>query len=511
MVNARPVILEMRGICKMFPGVAALSNVDLELRAGEVHALIGENGAGKSTLMKILTGVYSCDRGEILVDGRQVSISGTDKARALGIEMIYQESALVPHLNVAENLFLGRELASRVLPTVLDRRSMKIRAAEILGEFGLPLDIDLPARSLSLAQQRLVQIAKALAFGCRVIILDETTASLSPSEVQDLFRRIREVVSRGVAVLFVSHRLNEVEQIADRVTVLRDGSKIVTANTSDVKILDLVRMMVGRDIELSVKRQASRQFGRETLRVEHLVRPGLLHDISFSAREGEIVGIAGLVGAGRTELMRALFGADRVSSGRVLICGEEVAIKCPSDAVSRGIGFLTEDRRRDGLALSRTVVENITLASLGKLTSRLGGCIKLKAEIATAEHYVKTLRIKTPSLFQKVKFLSGGNQQKIVLAKWLASQAEILIFDEPTRGIDVAAKAEVHQLMLDLAAKGKTILMVSSELPELLTVSDRILVMREGCIVGELSADEATEERVMALASMGTAQTVVGA
>ena len=520
MTTAAPV-LEMRGIRKAFPGVVALDGVDLTLHAGEVHMLLGENGAGKSTLMKILSGAYRKDAGTIRLHGQEVDIGSPRDALARGIRLIYQELNLVPHLSVAENIFLGA--APTRWPGVIDWRRLRDNAARLLEDLGVAIDPVTPVYRLSLAQQQMVEIAKALAFradlkvgpyngrknggsgvgadlqvgpAASVLVMDEPTSALTSREVDQLFSLIDRLASRGTAIVYITHRLDEVFRIGHRVTVLRDGRHVATMALSDVSATDLVRLMANRDLEDHYPRVRVAP-GRELLRVDRVCRDGVLHDISFTLHAGEIVGIAGLLGAGRTELARVLAGADRCHSGTIAVEGQPVTLHSPADAIRRGIGLLPEDRKAQGLVAELTVARNIALPH-GRRLSR-AGFLSRDGETRLAEPIVKELRIKATST-QVVRLLSGGNQQKVVLGKWLAGDARVFIFDEPTRGVDVGAKVEIYNLMNRLTAAGAAILMISSELPELLGMSDRILVMHRGRIQAELPAQGATQERVLSAA-----------
>ena len=487
-------VLEMTGIRKAFPGVIALDGVDLTLHAGEVHMLLGENGAGKSTLIKILSGAYRKDAGEIRIHGRVVDIQNPRDALALGIRVIYQELNLVPQLSVAENIFLGDT------PTrgagFIDWRSLTESASRLLADLGLDLDAQAPLHRLSLAQRQLVEIAKALRRDASILVMDEPTSALTSREVDQLFSLIERLVQRGVAVVYITHRLDEVYRIGGRVTVLRDGRRVATSLLSAVMVDSLVRQMANRDLTEHFPKQRV-DAGAELLRVEGLGRTGALHDISFSVRAGEVVGIAGLMGAGRSELARVLAGADRADSGRI-VCGDtEVTFNHPADAIREGIGLLPEDRKAQGLVAGLTAERNIALP-YGRRLAR-GGFLTRDSEAALADPVMKELRVKaTPT--QEVRVLSGGNQQKVVLAKWLAGDTRIFIFDEPTRGVDVGAKVEIYHLMNKLTAEGAGIVMISSELPELLGMSDRILVMKGGHITATFDRAAATQERVLAAA-----------
>ena len=485
------LVLQMRGICKQFPGVVALDDVALELQAGEVHVLLGENGAGKSTLVKILSGAIGKDAGEIRLDGQPVEISGPDHARRLGISIIYQELTLVPHLSVAENIFLGK--APRRWGLV-DWRRMRAEADGLLRGLGLTIDVRRAAGSLGLAQQQMVELARALADEARVLVMDEPTSALTGVEVEQLFATIDRLTARGVAVVYISHRMNEVFRIGTRVTVLRDGRNVSTRVLDGVTAADLVRLMANRDLpDQYPGRQVVR--GRELLRVDGLSRRGVLHDIGLSLHAGEILGIAGLVGAGRSELARAIMGADPIDTGHITIRGEPARIGTPAAAVRQGIGFLPEDRKAHGLVLGLSVEHNIALPNHHRVSR--WGLVSVAREREEARRMIDQLRIKTPGPDRITRWLSGGNQQKVVLAKWLAGQAEIFIFDEPTRGIDVAARRDIYELMNALVARGAGLIMVSSDLPEVLGMSDRILVMRQGRIQAEFDATTASETAIM--------------
>ena len=484
-------VLEMHQIRKTFPGVVALDGVDFELRRGEVHILLGENGAGKSTLMKILSGAYQKTAGRVTLDGVEVEIKNPAHAQGLGIATIYQEFNLVPHLSIGENIFLGRE---PVRFGLIDRRAVNRQASEVLTGLGLKLDPRRPVKGLRVAEQQMVEVAKALSLDARVLIMDEPTAALTEHEIKELFAAIRGLKEKGVSVVYISHRMEELFEIGDRVTVLRDGRSVGTFDVRATNKFELIGLMVNRELtELFPKEHAER--GEEVLRVENLTTRGGLNDVSFSLHKGEVLGIAGLLGAGRTELARAIFGLDKLERGTLKIKGETRRIGSPRAAINLGIGFLTEDRKAQGLILPLSVKDNLCLPSVDKFTSL--GFVDAKRERRAAERYVKELRIRTPGLDQKVVYLSGGNQQKVVLSKWLCSEAEVFIFDEPTRGVDVGAKAEIYQLMNRLAASGVAIIMISSELPEILGMSDRILVMRAGAVACEFTAREATQERIL--------------
>ena len=490
------VVLEVRGVSKRFPGVVALDRVDLDIRAGEVHVVLGENGAGKSTLMKILSGAYRKDDGEILLDGRPVEIREPRHAQGLGIAIIYQTFNQVPHLSVAENILLGRE---RTRLGLIDYEDLHRRAQRELDRIGLRVSLGTRVMDLSVAQRQMIEIAKALSLNARIVIMDEPTSALTERETETLFDIIESLRREKVGIIYISHRLEEVKRVGDRVTVLRDGKKIGTLDVADSDIPTMIRMMVGRDLTFAAIERQSRR-GSEMLRVESLGREGVLHDIGFAVGQGEIVAFFGLVGAGRTELARAIFGVDRIDKGRIAIDGEVVRISSPEVAVRHRLGFLAEDRLGSGLALSMTVSQNMTLPSLSYF-GRLGW-LRLGAERQAVDDFIKTLHIQTPSQDQPIRYLSGGNQQKVILARWLMARSRILLLDEPTQGIDVGAKEEVHRLMIEFArVRGGAVVLISSDLPEVLRMSDRILVMREGRIVAEVAHDQANQELVMEYAA----------
>ncbi|MEI8332233.1 MAG: sugar ABC transporter ATP-binding protein [Chloroflexota bacterium] len=495
---AEPLV-EMTGISKSFPGVRALDDCRFELLPGEVHALVGENGAGKSTLMNILAGIYHRDAGTIRVKGQEVEVASPRAAQNLGISIIHQELNLMGHLTVAQNIFIGREPRG-VAPFVLDEKRLNAKTRELLETLHIKLDPRARVSSLAVAQQQMVEIAKALSFNSDVLIMDEPTAALTDTEIDELFGIIRHLRERGAGIVHISHRLEELKQISDRVTVMRDGRYIDTLRTAEADIGSIISMMVGRTIFDATPELPEHPDPDVVLEVRDLNRGRVVRDVSFQLHRGEILGFSGLVGAGRTEVVRAVFGADPHDSGEILVHGKPVTIRTPADAVAHGIGYLSEDRKQYGLALKMDVEANVVLASLRRFTGRLG-LIKFGRTRAVAEERVKSLAIKTPSIAQRVRNLSGGNQQKVVIAKWLTAETEILIFDEPTRGIDVGAKSEIYRLLNDLAQQGRSIIMISSELPEILRMSHRILVMCEGRITGELSSAEATQEKIMTLAT----------
>lgn len=492
------ILLEMKNIQKYFAGVHALDDVSISINAGEVHALVGENGAGKSTLMKILSGIYQKDGGSIIYKGQEVEISSPLEAQIMGITMIHQELNLMPHLTVAENIFIGREPTRGIF--VDDTKSNKM-AKELLDSLNIDIDPTVRVNTLSIAKQQMVEIAKALSFeNTSLLIMDEPTAALTEGEIQDLFKMIRDLRAQGKSIIYISHRLEELPQIADRVTVLRDGQYIDTLNIEDATRQKIISMMVGREIYYDPKEKSNvPEDAPVILEVRNLVANNV-KNVSFKLRKGEILGFAGLMGAGRTETMRAIFGADPLASGEIYMNGEKVEIKSPYDAVSHGISYLSEDRRAFGLAIGLSVKENAVMASIEEFSSTLFMDDKKIADVTN--EYVEKLSVKTPSINQLVRNLSGGNQQKLVVAKWLIKDSEIFIFDEPTRGIDVGAKSEIYDLMEQLVNEGKSIIMISSEIPELLRMSDRIVVMCEGRITGELDISEATQEKIMSYATM---------
>lgn len=492
--------LQMKHITKRFPGVLALNDVQFTLRRGEVHALLGENGAGKSTLMKILSGVYQPDEGEIIFEDKPVSFSDPLSAQNVGITIIHQEFNLFPELTVEENIFIGREFCKKNRWR-LDEKQQRQATIEILQKLNLAIKPDTLVADLTVAQQQMVEIAKAISVNARILIMDEPTAALTETEIESLFRVTRLLKEQGTGIVYISHRLEELALIADRATVMRDGQYISTVDYECVKISDLIAMMVGRDLGNIYPRREALQQRIPVLEVNGLTRKGVLNDINFTLYRGEILGFAGLMGSGRTELARAIFGADSIDSGTLKLNGKETVIKDISDAIQQGISYLTEDRKKEGLALNLSVERNIMLGNYPEYSDRFGYIDSRRCQ-QTSEEQVKALRIKTPNLEQAALNLSGGNQQKIIIARWVCKDTDILIFDEPTRGIDVGAKLEIYELMNRLVAKGKSIIMISSELPEVLGMCDRILVMRSGRITGELSAKEATQEKIMQYATL---------
>ena len=491
-------LVTMEGIDKFFPGVHALDQCRFELQAGEVHGLVGENGAGKSTLMKVLAGVYKKDAGRIFFKEREVEIANPKAAQQLGISIIHQELNLMPHLTVAQNIFIGREPLKAKF--ILDDSALNTATQDLFAMMNLKLDPRAKVADLTVAMQQMVEIAKALSFNAEVLIMDEPTAALTETEIHELFRITRQLREKGVGIVHISHRLQELKLITDRVTVMRDGRFINMVPTTATTIDQIISMMIGRTIYETAPEVPDDGEQEVALEVRGLNRGHVLHDINFSLKKGEILGFAGLMGAGRTEVARAIFGADSLNSGEIYVNNKRVQIKKPKDAVQHGIGYLSEDRKRYGLALSLDVESNIALASFDQFLNALGW-VKSAAVHAIAEHFVDALTIKTPSLQQQVQNLSGGNQQKVVIGKWLTADTDILMFDEPTRGIDVGAKSEIYKLLNNLARQGKAIIMISSELPEILRMSHRIIVMCEGHITGELSAAEATQEKIMRYAT----------
>lgn len=492
------VILTMKGIDKSFPGVHALDHVNLEVRKGEVHALMGENGAGKSTLMKVLTGIYSKDSGTITYEGKEVEFTNPREAQDAGIVIVHQELNMMGHLTVAQNIFIGREFMKGKL---IDDKKMNEEAKKLFDQLGIDIDPKETMSRLTVGKQQMCEIAKAISHEAKVIIFDEPSAALTEAEIDELFKIIRDLRSKQMGIVYISHRMDEIKVITDRVTVMRDGGYVGTLITKDSTKDDIINMMVGRVIYEDPKTESAvPKDAPVVLKVEHLNAGKMVKDVSFELRKGEILGFSGLMGAGRTETARALFGADPKESGDVFVNGEKVEIKTPQDAVKCGIGYLSEDRKRYGIVVGKTVAENSTMASLENFMKGL--FIDKKKENEVAKQYVDTLKTKTPGVDQLVVNLSGGNQQKVVIAKWLVRNCDILIFDEPTRGIDVGAKSEIYQLMSELAAQGKSIIMISSEMTEILRMSDRIVVMCEGRKTGELDISEATQERIMHAATL---------
>ncbi|MBQ6375280.1 MAG: sugar ABC transporter ATP-binding protein [Clostridia bacterium] len=491
------VILTMKGIDKSFPGVHALDHVDFEVRSGEVHALMGENGAGKSTLMKVLTGIYTRDAGTITYEGREVEFHNPREAQQAGIVIVHQELNMMGHLTVAQNIFIGREPRKGLF---IRDAAMNTEARKLFAQLGIEIDPRETMSNLTVAKQQMCEIAKAISHEAKVIIFDEPTAALTDAEIEQLFTIIRDLRDRGYGIVYISHRMDEIKKITDRVSVMRDGQYIGTLITEACTKEDIINMMVGRVIYEEPKtRSMVAPDAPVVLRVEHLNAGRMVQDVSFELKKGEILGFAGLVGAGRTETARALFGADPKQGGDIFINGKKVEIRSPKDAVEAGMSYLSEDRKRFGIVLKKNIVENSTLATLQAYTR--GMFIDRPREEQITQRYVDTLKTKTPGIDQLVMNLSGGNQQKVVIAKWLVNDSQIMIFDEPTRGIDVGAKQEIYELMNRLAQSGKAIIMISSEMTEILRMSDRIVVMCEGKKTGELDIAEATQEKIMTLAT----------
>lgn len=492
-------IVELNGINKSFPGVKALSDVSVDFYPGEVHVLLGENGAGKSTLIKIISGVYRTDTGSVKVNGEQVRFSSTREARAHGISVIHQELSVIPDLTVAENIFLGREPKTGV--NLINKKRMNTEAQEILRSIGVKIRAKALIRDLNNADKQMVEIARAVSQDSSMVIMDEPTSSLSEKEVGALFDVIEKLKKNNVAVVYISHRLKEVMALGDRITILRDGCLVKTAPLSELSEDDMITLMVGRQMKQFYYRADTKSVGGETvLKVENLTSKGKFENISFELHQGEILGVAGLIGAGRTEVMRAVFGADRYDSGKCYLMGRKVRYRSPRQAIGAGLGLIPEDRRGEGLLLEKSVRQNTSLACLSENSKH--GVIDEKWEKKIAKEYINLLQTKTPGPEALVKNLSGGNQQKVVIAKWLAAKSKILIMDEPTRGIDVNAKAEIYHLMKEFVENGGSIIMVSSELPEILGVSNRIMVMCEGHVSGFLDNKDLAEKDIMKLASL---------
>ncbi|HEY8460070.1 MAG TPA: sugar ABC transporter ATP-binding protein [Blastocatellia bacterium] len=494
-----PIALEMRGITKSFAGNAVLAGVDLAARAGEVHALVGENGAGKSTLMKILAGVHQPDAGEILIDGRPCSFAKPADALASGVAMIYQELSLAPHLTVAENIFLGKEPLKLAAIGLINSRELNARARAMLHDFGFEIDPRARVGRLSAADRQMVEITRAVVEAKRVIVMDEPTSSLTSQEVGELFRLIRNLKSRGLAVIYISHRLEELTEIADSLTILRDGRAVYAGPWGEIDAGEMIRHMAGRELkEIFPARNAV--IGEVKLRVTNLTRAPKFENVSFEARAGEVVGIAGLAGAGRTEMVEAIFGAQPPDSGEIEFGPEKITAWSPSRSVARGLSLLTEDRKRTGLCLNLPLATNITLANVRAIVR--GGLLQRKAEFNVTNNFISKLGIRPPSPSKPVGRLSGGNQQKSLLARWLFANSQVFLLDEPTRGVDVAARSEIYREINEIAEAGAAVVMVSSDLPELLGMSDRILVMRRGRIVAELDAKKTSQEEILRYAAV---------
>lgn len=493
------LLVEMRDIDKRFPGVHALKGVQFDLKAGEVHALMGENGAGKSTLMKILSGIYRRDGGELLVNGAPADPDGPRAAQALGIGMIHQELSLMQDLTVAQNVFIGRE--PRKSFGRLDEAALNRQTAEIFRSMNLHIEPQARVGDLTVAKQQIIEIAKALSFRSRVLIMDEPTAALNDAEIAELFVIIRQLREEGVGIVYISHKMDEIKQISDRVTVMRDGTYVDTFAAESQPISRIIAMMVGREITEKPREVPDTLANPVLLEVRNISRGNELRDISFAVRRGEILGFAGLMGAGRTEVARTIFGADPRDKGEIIVDGKPRSIRTPHDAVAAGIGYLSEDRKHFGLATGMAVSANIAMASMDRFTSRFG-VLNEAAITRTATDYIEQLGIRTPSSRQEVRLLSGGNQQKVVIAKWLLRDCSVLIFDEPTRGIDVGAKSEIYKMLDDLARQGRAIIVISSELPEVMRLSHRIAVMCEGRLTGILpGGGQTTQEQIMELAT----------
>ena len=491
------VILEMKQIDKSFPGVHALDHVDFEVKRGEVHALMGENGAGKSTLMKVLTGIYTKDSGSIIYEGKEIEFHNAREAQDAGVVIVHQELNMVGHLTVAQNIFIGREFKKGIR---IDDKKMNEEAKKLFDRLNIEIDPTTTMSDLTVGKQQMCEIAKAISHDAKVIIFDEPSAALTEAEIEDLFKIIRDLREQQLAIVYISHRMDEIKVITDRVTVMRDGCYVGTLITKDSTKDDIVNMMVGRVIYEEPKTESQVPADAPVvLKVEHLNAGKMVQDISFELHKGEILGFSGLMGAGRTETARAIFGADPKESGDIYVNGQKVTINSPEDAVKAGIGYLSEDRKRFGIVVQKTVAENTTMADLANYMKGL--FIDKKKERNTAKKFVDSLATKTPSVDQMVINLSGGNQQKVVIAKWLCKNCDILIFDEPTRGIDVGAKNEIYKLMNKLASEGKSIIMISSEMQEILRMSDRVVVMCEGKKTGELRIEETTQEKIMNLAT----------
>jgi ribose transport system ATP-binding protein len=491
---AHEVILEVKNISKSFPGVKALDNVSFILRKGEVHALVGENGAGKSTLMKILSGVYLADEGTIRYKGRDVTFRDVSQARKAGIGIIYQELNLVPHLSVAANIFIGREPLNKF--GMLDEKKMNADAVAALSRLNIRLDPTIKLNRLPISKQQMVEIAKALSLNSEILIMDEPTSALTESEIDELFAVIHALRDRGVAIIYISHRLEELRHIVDRISIFRDGHSVSTDDFSAISSLEIVSRMVGRKIQNKFPPKQNTPTTEKLLEVHNIVRKGILHDISFDLYKGEILGIAGLMGAGRSELGRAIFGADLINSGEILMKDRRLSLKAPSDAIKQGIAYLSENRKEEGLAVKMRLTENITMANVQEISQRFG-MLSRPQEKEASQKYVKDLSIKTPSLSQVVNNLSGGNQQKVVVGKWLFCDSKILIFDEPTRGIDVGTKYAIYELIGALARDGRGVIVISSDLPEIMGLTDRILVLHEGELAATLTTSNTTPQEIL--------------
>ncbi|MGA2763195.1 MAG: sugar ABC transporter ATP-binding protein [Spirochaetia bacterium] len=492
--SASELILEVQGVSKSFPGVKALDQVSFDLRKGEVHALVGENGAGKSTLMKILSGVHQPDAGTIRYKGSEVLFHDSTQARDAGIGIIYQELNLIPHLSVAANIFIGREPLTRF--GTLDERKMNRDAVAILERLNLRIDPTITLNRLPISKQQMVEIAKSLSFDSEVLIMDEPTSALTESEIDELFSVIHTLRDRGVAIIYISHRLEELKHIVDRISIFRDGRSVSTDEYAAITMDEIVSRMVGRKLENIFPSRHNVPTTEKILEVRGIRRAGVLHDISFDLYRGEILGFAGLMGAGRSELARAIFGADPVDAGEVVMNGKKLSLRSPSESIRAGIAYLSENRKQEGLAVKMQLAENVTMANVNAVSRRLG-VISRSKEMKACQHYVDELTIRTPSLTQVVNNLSGGNQQKVVLAKWLFCHSKILIFDEPTRGIDVGTKYSIYELIERMAREGVGVIMISSELTEIMGMTDRVLVLHEGRLQATLVTKETTQEEIL--------------
>ena len=491
--------IEMKGINKSFGSNQVLKDAGFLLRDGEVHALMGENGAGKSTLMKILTGVYTRDEGTVIVDGEEVTYKSPQEAEKAGIVFIYQEINALFDLTVEENMFMGKEITKKF--GVCDKKAMREKAKEVMDKVGVSIPVDAVMSDLSVGQQQMIEICKALMVDAKVIIMDEPTAALTESETEGLFKVINQLREKGVSIVYISHRMEEIFALCDRITILRDGQYIDTKEIKDLTMDDVVQMMIGREIGERFPKRDSK-IGDVVLKVEGLTSGKLFHDVEFEVRAGEVLGVAGLMGAGRTEIMQAIFGNLKKDSGKIYIDGEEVTIKNPRQAIKAGIGFVTEDRKTEGLLLEKSIAENIEIANLGKVSK--GGVLKKDMQDEIVKKGIDEFRVKCFGPWHECNNLSGGNQQKVVLAKWVYTDPKILILDEPTRGVDIGAKKEIYDVINDMAAKGVAVIMVSSELPEVLGMSDRIMVIREGEVRGIIDGADADQAKVMTLATGGS-------
>jgi len=491
-------LLEMKQITKSFPGVKALENVDLELRSGEVHALLGENGAGKSTLMKILGGIYDIDEGDIFINGKEVTITNVKEAQEHGVNIIHQELALVPYLSIAENIYLGREPRNKM--GMIKFNEIFRESQKLIESFGLKVDARTNVRHLTVAQQQMVEIIKAVSFNAKIIVMDEPTSSLTDREVESLFETIESLRKKGVGIIYISHRMEELFTISDRITVLRDGEYVGTVETKTTEHDELIEMMVGRNLENFYVRDYIEP-GEKVFEVKGLSKKDVLEDINFDLKEGEILGFSGLVGAGRSELMKCIFGLDTFEEGKIIVDGKEVSIKDPQEAIKNGIAYVPEDRRVEGLFLDQAVRYNVSITILDRFINKLR--VKRDIENEEVDNYLESLSVRTPNREQHVGKLSGGNQQKVLIAKWLATGPRVLIVDEPTRGVDVGAKAEIYEIMNELIKTGVSIIMISSDLPEVINMSDRVAVMEYGEINAILDRNEFSQEKIMHYATGG--------